>query len=185
VKAHKFFYNEMERRKWQNPESILAEISLKPGQTFIDIGCGEGFFTVPAAKLVGERGRVYGLDISEEVIQRLKERAVEEGLENLILKVGAAEDLVLCRMCADFVFFGIDLHDFRDPEKVLINAKKMLKLGGRLVDLDWKKEPMEFGPPIRIRFSQEEAVARIEDAGFRVHAVKQAGPYHYLVIAKT
>ena len=184
IQAHKSFHDEAERRKWQNPEGILAEIGLTPGQTFIDVGCGDGFFAIPAAKLVGKRGKVYGLDINEEAIQRLKEKADKEGLENLILKVGAAEDLVLCRGCADYVFFGIDLHDFRDPPKVLINAKKMLKPGARLIDLDWKKEPMELGPPIGIRFSQEEAVTRIEEAGFRVHSVKQEGRYHYLIAAR-
>jgi ubiquinone/menaquinone biosynthesis C-methylase UbiE len=185
MQAHKSSYDEAERRTWQNPESILAEIGLSPGQTFVDVGCGDGYFAIPAAKVVGKRGRVYGLDINEEAVQYLEEKAVKEGLENVILKVGAAEDLVLCRGCADFVFFGIDLHDFRDPLKALINAKKMLKPGARLIDLDWRKEPMQLGPPIGIRFSQEEAVTRIEEAGFRVHAVKQVGPYHYLVIAKT
>jgi ubiquinone/menaquinone biosynthesis C-methylase UbiE len=184
MEGHKFFHDEVERRKWQNPESILTEIGLKPGLTFIDVGCGEGFFTIPAAKLVGKRGRVYGLDIDGEAVKRLKEKASKEGIENLILKVGAAEDLVLCRACADFVFCGIDLHDFRDPVKVLINAKKMLKPGARFIDLDWKKEPMELGPPVQIRFSQEEAVARLEDVGFRVHSVKNAGPHHYMIIAK-
>jgi ubiquinone/menaquinone biosynthesis C-methylase UbiE len=184
MQTHKSFYDETERLKWQNPESILAEIGVKPGLTFIDLGCGEGFFAIPAAKLVGKRGIVYGLDINEEAIQRLKEKAVKEGLDNLILKVGAAEDLVLCRACADIVFCGIDFHDFRDPAKVLVNVKKMLKSGARFIDLDWKKEPMELGPPLRIRLSQEEAVARIEDAGFRVHSVKNAGPYHYMIIAK-
>lgn len=184
MQAHGSFHDEAERRTWQNPESILAEIGLGLGQTFVDVGCGDGFFAIPAAKVVGKRGRVYALDINEEAIQHLKEKAVKEDLENLILKVGTAEDLVLCRGCADFVFFGIDLHDFRDPPKVLINAKKMLKPGAKLIDLDWKKEPTELGPPPGIRFSQEEAVTRIEEAGFRVHTVKQAGPYHYLIIAK-
>jgi ubiquinone/menaquinone biosynthesis C-methylase UbiE len=149
------------------------------------VGCGEGFFAIPAAKIVGKRGRVYGLDINEGAVQRLREKAAKEGLGNLILKVGAGEDLVVCRACADFVFCGIDLHDFRDPARVLINAKKMLKLGARFIDLDWKKEPMELGPPLRVRFSQEEAVAHIEEAGLRVLGVKQAGPYHYLIIAKS
>jgi ubiquinone/menaquinone biosynthesis C-methylase UbiE len=182
--AHTFFHDETERRKWQNPEAILAEIGLKPGFTFIDVGCGEGFFALPAARLVGNRGRVYGLDIYEEAIQRLKEKATKEGLKNLTLKVGAAEETILCKACANIVFFGIDLHDFRDPPKALINAKKMLKPGGRLIDLDWKKEPMELGPPLQIRFSQEEAVTKIEEAGFRVQIVKKAGPYHYMIIAK-
>ena len=176
-------YDEESRRKWQNPDAILEEIGLRPGATFVDVGCGEGFFALPAARLVGARGMVYGLDTSPEAIERLRERATREGMTNLRLKVGRAEDTVLCEACADFVFFGIVLHDFDEPAKVLTNAAKMLKPGGRIVDLDWKKEPMEFGPPLPIRFSEEEATKLIKAGGFRVQTVKESGPYHYLVIA--
>jgi len=182
--AHRFFQDETERRKWQNPEAILVEIGLRHGFTFMDIGCGYGFFALPAARLVGEKGKVYGLDADAEAIKMLKRKAVKEGLKNLNLKVGEAENTILCEACADIVFFGIVLHDFEDPARVLMNAKKMLKPTGRLVDLDWKKEPMEFGPPLRIRFSEEEAVSRIEAAGFKINSVKEARPYHYIIIAK-
>ena len=105
-------------------------------------------------------------------------------MKNLYVTVGEAEETVLCEGCADIVFFGIDLHDFRDPEKVLMNAKRMLKHGGMLVDLDWKKEPMPLGPPLRIRFSEEKAAKLIESQGFKVETVKKSGLYHYLIIAK-
>ena len=61
--------------RWQNPEEILANIGLRQGFTFVDVGCDDGFFAIPAAKLVGERGKVYGLDISDEAISRLKRKA--------------------------------------------------------------------------------------------------------------
>jgi ubiquinone/menaquinone biosynthesis C-methylase UbiE len=182
--AHAFYHDEKERRKWQNPEAILADIGLKPGFTFIDVGCGEGFFTLPAARIVGRKGKVYGLDIYKEAIDHLREKALKEELTNLNLTLGSAESTILCERCADIVFFGIDLHDFRDPAKVLANARGMLKPTGYLVDLDWKKEPMELGPPVHIRFSEEEAAKRIEAAGFRIETVKEAGPYHYIVIAR-
>jgi len=173
-----------ERRKWQNPEAILADIGLQPGLTFMDIGCGEGFFALPAARLVGERGRAYGLDMDGESIGRLSEKAATEGLRNLILKVGKAEEAVLCQACADVVFLGIVLHDFEEPVTVLKNAGKMLKPAGHLVNLDWKKEAMDFGAPLYKRFSEEEAVRLIEAAGFRMETVAEAGPYHYLMVAK-
>lgn len=105
-------------------------------------------------------------------------------MRNLELVVGKAEEVILCDACADFVFYGIVLHDFEDPTRVLINARKMLKPTGKLVNLDWKKEPMSLGPPLRIRFSEDDAVNLIERAGFKVEIVKDAPPYHYLVIAK-
>ena len=137
----RFFDDEGERRKWQNPEVILAEIGVKRGFTFVDVGCGHGFFALPAARLVGNEGRVYGLDADSEAVRKLKVRAAKEKLRNLKLKAGMAEETVFCDSCADIVFFGIVLHDFIDPNKVLSNTKKMLKPTGRLIDLDWKKEP--------------------------------------------
>lgn len=184
MEAHRFF-NDEERRKWQNPEAILADIGLKTGFTFIDIGCGQGFFSVPAAKIVGEKGKVYGLDVDEEAIAFLRKKALTEGLTNLTLQVGQAEKAIFCKLCADVVFFGIVFHDFDDRAKVLMNAKRMLRTTGRLVDLDWKKEAMELGPPLRIRFSDEEAADLIKKAGFHIQTIKEAGPYHYVVIARS
>ena len=175
--------DEQERRKWQNPEDILSEIGLRPGMTFADIGCGQGFFTVPAAKIVGDSGKVYASDISEPNIQKLREKVASEKLKNVILETGKAEDLILCSACADIVFFGIVLHDFEDPRKVLANAHSMLKKPGKLVDLDWKKELMEFGPPLNIRFSEEKAIQLIELSGFKVQKLKASGLYHYLIVA--
>jgi ubiquinone/menaquinone biosynthesis C-methylase UbiE len=173
-----------QRREWQNPEAILSSIGLRPGLTFIDIGCGDGFFALPAARAVDKNGKVHGLDTNAESIARLKEQANGEGLKNLYLTIGRAEEKILCRRCADIVFIGMALHDFQDPSKVLENAKSMVKPTGRLVNLDWKKEPMELGPPLSIRFSTETAVSLIRGAGFTVETIKDSGPYHYLVTAK-
>jgi ubiquinone/menaquinone biosynthesis C-methylase UbiE len=177
-------YNDENRRQWQDPEAVLKEIGLKAGDTFIDIGCGEGFFAVPAAAVVGKGGRVYGLDVRPAAIERLRQKASAAGQENLQLTVGRGEENVLCRACADFVFFGIALHDFAEPSLVLANAARMLKPGGKLVNLDWKKEPMPLGPPVEIRFSPEKASRLIESAGFKVLTVKDSGLYHYLIIAE-
>jgi len=181
---HGFLHNENERRKWQNPETILADLALRPAMTFVDIGCGEGFFALPAARIVGETGRVYAVDGRDEAIRRLNRQAAREGLNNISSRVGEAEDTILCERCADIIFLGIVLHDFRDPHRVLTNARKMLKPSGQLVDLDWKREPMDIGPPLRIRFSEQEASKLIISAGFTTDLAKEAGPYHYIIVAR-
>ncbi|MBI4188193.1 MAG: class I SAM-dependent methyltransferase [Chloroflexi bacterium] len=176
--------DDTERRKWQNPEAILSDIGLRLGFTFVDIACGGGFFALPAARMVGRRGKVYGLDTDTRSIIGLKEQAAREGLKNLHLLVGRAEESVICEQCADIVFFGMALHDFQYPSKVLENAKRMVKPTGRLINLDWKKESTELGPPLKKRFSEETAVRLIEAAGFSVETVTDSGHYHYLIIAK-
>ena len=173
-----------ERRKWQNPEAILLDIGLTSGFTIIDIGCGGGFFALPAAMIVGKKGKVYGVDTDAVSIADLQEQANKDNLHNLYLTVGRAEETIVCKQCADIVFVGMALHDFQDPSRVLENAMTMVKPTGRLVNLDWKKEPMELGPPLRRRFSEEMAAILIEEAGFTVETIKDSRPYHYLVVAK-
>jgi ubiquinone/menaquinone biosynthesis C-methylase UbiE len=172
-----------QRRQWQNPEAILKEIGLQPGMTFADIGCGQGFFSIPAAKTVGNSGKVYCVDINPASIEKLREVVTVAGLTNIILKTGKAEEVILCEACADIVFMGIVLHDFSDPLKVLANARVILKPTGRLVNLDWKKEPMEFGPPLHIRFNEEKAKQLIETSGFKIQTTTQSGLYHYIITA--
>jgi ubiquinone/menaquinone biosynthesis C-methylase UbiE len=177
-----FSLDEATRRSWYNPEAILQE--LQSGMVFMDIGCGDGFFSILAAKKVGENGRVYAVDIDASAIERLKNKAKAEGLKNITAKAGNAEDTVFCKECADIIFYSMDLHDFADPAKVLQNAKQMIKPNGRLIDLDWKKIDVPFGPPVAIRFSEEHAAGLMQSQGFKVAEVKEVGPYHYVLTAK-
>ena len=181
--ARRFMVDDPDRRKWQDPEEILSLVGLREGMVFVDVGCGEGFFAIPAARRVGPKGRVYAADVNGEAVERLRARAVREGLEHIEALAGEAETTVFCNGCADIVFFGIDLHDFRDPVAVLRNAARMLAPGGRVADLDWKDEPMALGPPQGIRLSRAKARSLIESAGLRVLSVQDARPYHYLIMA--
>lgn len=181
---HRFHHDEAERRQWQDPEAILADIGLDAGDIFADIGCGDGFFAIPAARLVGDNGHVYGIDIDGEALDVLRLKADTEELGNLTIMPGEAESVVACSQCADCVFFGIDLHDFRDQAKVLENSMKMIKPSGLLVDLDWKKVPLDMGPPLEKKFSIEQASGMIEKAGFVITEVSEPGTMHYMIKAR-
>jgi ubiquinone/menaquinone biosynthesis C-methylase UbiE len=185
VTIHRWhFVDEAERRKWQDPEAILTDIGLKAGMTFVDIGCGEGFFTIPAAGIVGAGGKVFGVDADKVALQELQKKASAGGLDNLDLTLGMAEDTQPCQGCADIAFLGIVLHDFQDPVRVLGNARKMLKADGKLVNLDWKKQAMGFGPPFEKRFDEAAASRLIRSAGFQIENIKDSGAYHYLITAR-
>ncbi|MCW3996448.1 MAG: class I SAM-dependent methyltransferase [Candidatus Bathyarchaeota archaeon] len=177
-----FSLDETTRRSWYNPEAILSD--LHAGMVFADIGCGDGFFSILAAKKVGASGKVYAVDIDPSAVRKLQAQAAKQGLNNINAVVGKAEDTVFCRGCVDLVFYSMNLHDFNDAGKVLANARLMVKADGELVDLDWEKKQMPFGPPEAIRFSGKKASELINSAGFRVKSVNAAGPYHYVVIAK-
>jgi ubiquinone/menaquinone biosynthesis C-methylase UbiE len=179
-----FSLDEATRRTWYNPEVILKEAGLDTGMVFMDIGCGNGFFTLLAAITIGKSGIVYAVDSDAKAIEQLKAKAKTQRLKNVRAKAWLAEETVFCTACADIVFYSMVLHDFKDPGRVLQNAKKMLKPAGKLVNLDWKKMQVPFGPPFKIRFSEQEARELLKMAGFSITDVKEAGPYHYVVTAK-
>jgi ubiquinone/menaquinone biosynthesis C-methylase UbiE len=177
------YFAEEERRAWQDPEAILRETGLAAGMTFMDIGCGNGFFTLPAASIVGPKGLAYGLDISESALAEIRKKAKATGLDNIRLKAAKAEDHMFCQGCADILFFGIVLHDFEDAARVLQNAHRMLKPQGKLADLDWKKREMPMGPPVSVRFDEPTAASLIKSAGFKVTSIKDWGDLNYLILA--
>jgi len=179
-----FSLDEAVRRSWYNPEEILKQAGLQQGMVFVDVGCGDGFFTILAASIVGEKGKVYAVDSDAAAVDKLKRKVAEQKLRNIHSEVGDAEHTVFCEHCAGVVFYSMVLHDFSDPVKVLHNAKSMLKPSGLLVNLDWKKLQMPFGPPLQIRFSEQQAEALITQAGLTVKNLKDIGPYHYVIQAK-
>jgi ubiquinone/menaquinone biosynthesis C-methylase UbiE len=183
--AHmKPWMDEESRRETQMPEELLESIGLRRDMTFADLGCGIGFYALPAARIVRRKGRVLGVDVDADSIAQLRSRAEGEGLTNVRVEVGEAETYKPCEACADIVFFGMVLHDFRDPAAVLENARRIVKPGGKLVDFDWRKEQMDVGPPENIRFSEEKASGLIEAAGFKVTSVESEGEMFYLISAR-
>lgn len=176
-----FSLDEATRRSWYSPEAVLSD--LKAGMTFVDVGCGDGFFSLLAAKKVGLEGRVFAVDVDGSRVGLLWDKAAAAGLTNIVAVIARAEDTVFCEGCADMVLYSMDLHDFDDPPRVLENARLMLKPTGRLVDLDWKKTLMQIGPPVHIRFSEDKVAEMLKKAKFKVESVKEAGPYHYLITA--
>jgi ubiquinone/menaquinone biosynthesis C-methylase UbiE len=172
-----------DRRKMMDPDVILPKIGLKPGMTLVDVGCGQGFFALPAARIVGPEGRVYGIDIDEAALDLLSRRASDAGLNINVLR-GDAEMTMACEGCADIVFFGISLHDFAEPEIVLDNARRMLKPGGILADLDGKKAEAAGRSHPGERLSDREASKLIEEANFDIVSVEDFSDWLYLILAK-
>jgi len=76
---------EMESREWlrENAVKVLQEVGISRGQTVLDYGCGSGVFTIPCAKIVGEEGKAYALDTRPNALERVKEKAKNERLDNI------------------------------------------------------------------------------------------------------
>ncbi|MFQ5838991.1 MAG: class I SAM-dependent methyltransferase, partial [Thermoplasmata archaeon] len=166
-----------DRREWQNPQAILEAFEVMKGMVVADVGCGTGFFSIPAAGMVGTRGRVYAVDVQEEMLWSLQERLLKEGVGN-VLPVLSLEDVIpLPSGSVDMVLLVNTLHELAGDATIL-EISRILRTEGHAAVVDWKKEPMEMGPPLEHRLSLSDANDRLTARGFKVKEV-QVGPLHY------
>lgn len=115
----------------EHTDAHLEKAGLSKGKTAWDIGCGNGAMTVELAKKVGETGRVYAIDRSEEQISVAKEKVKAAGLQNVTFFQGDIRDQTdLPTGIADIVYMRFVLMHIKDPEKVIEIAKNLLKDGG-------------------------------------------------------
>jgi ubiquinone/menaquinone biosynthesis C-methylase UbiE len=181
--AHKFdpsrkeMLDSPDRMKWQNPDSILKAFGVEEGMTLADVGCGTGFFSVPAARMVGAHGRVYGVDMQEEMLWSLQARLLKEGIENVLPILSTEEVIPLPSSSIDAVLLVNTLHELVG-DATLLEIIRILRPEGFLAAVDWKKEPMEMGPPLEHRLSVGEAVKSLADRGLLAMDV-EVGPLHY------
>jgi ubiquinone/menaquinone biosynthesis C-methylase UbiE/DNA-binding transcriptional ArsR family regulator len=171
------------------PQGLLLSFGLKEGDVFVDEGCFEGLFTIPAAKIVGEKGKVYGIEVAPNALEKLKAQVDQEKLTNIVLINGFSEKTTLESKSVDVVFFGAVLYEMYNPMKSLMNAYSMLKDTGKLFILEWKgldldeKPDTPFGPPMRDRLDKELLIGLVKKAGFKIEAIREENFYLYSITA--
>jgi len=117
---------------FRNPHRLLKAAGLKPGQKILEVGCGPGFFTIPAAKIVGNQGLVYAVDIHPRAIERVQEKIDRQGIENVRPVLSNASDTGLPNGSVDLAFiFGLR-YIAGGLEKVISEMHRILKPGGVL-----------------------------------------------------
>jgi ubiquinone/menaquinone biosynthesis C-methylase UbiE len=181
--AHKFDPEHLarlqdpERVEWQDPDAILETFGVGRGMILADVGAGPGFFTLPAARLVGGKGRIYAIDVQEPMLWALQKRLVEERVDN-VLPVFSRENLIpLPSASVDFALLVNALHEL-EGNATLREIRRVLREGGGFGVVDWKKEPMEHGPPVEHRVSLDDARSLLATKAFSGKEV-EVGPFHY------
>lgn len=125
------------RRLIHNPEEILGGY-IEKGQTVLDLGCGSGTFTLAIARMVGENGRVIAVDIQDEMLQMVKEKAAKEGLESRIITHKSGPDRIGISDRVDFALAFYMVHEVPDAEAFLKEVASILKSNGKLLIVEPK-----------------------------------------------
>ena len=174
-----------EPRDWQDTEKIMEKMHLKKGDIVADIGAGSGYFTIPLASRVGEKGLVFAEDIQIEMINYISKKVETLELKNVRVIFGKTEDPSLLDNFFNLVFLANTYHELEKPYMLLENIRKDLRYYGRLAIIDWdptKKSP--FGPPVEEKIPEDTAIKEIERAGFELIEKHNIMPYHYFLVFK-
>ncbi len=170
-----------ERYERENPDTIWAQMALEEPDAFVDIGAGIGFAAVPFAKKM-PGGKVYACDLVQEMLDILRAEAEQAGVKNIDLVKMEEVRIPLPDGIADGVLMQNLHHELLHPVESLRECRRIMKDNGRLAIIDWKKEPMEAGPPQDIRVTAETIERHMKEAGFVWVTHNDVLPFHYFII---
>lgn len=169
-----------DRLQSEDARMLWSRVGLRPGMTVADVGAGSGFYSFPASELVGPTGRVYAVDLSLELVELIQERAIERHRSNIQVLRSRPDRVPLPDGLADRVLLANVLHGV--PPATVAEAVRILRPGGYLVDVDWKKEPTPGGPPLEHRLAAAEARRVLARYALRTIAEWELGPFHYVIV---
>ena len=175
--------------------ALLDHIAAKPGDSILDIGCGCGATSLALAKMVGDSGRVLGVDISRPMLEHAAKRAKEAGLNNVAFEEADAQSHALDNAEFDTVTSRFGIMFFADPVAAFQNFKSSLKSNGQLSFMCWRAmqfnpwmtipimaaaphvelpPPQETDAPGPFAFADEVRLKKLlQDAGFGTISIKQ------------
>ncbi len=172
-----------ERRELLPPSRVLADIGLTPGQAFLDIGAGIGYFLFPALEIVGQGGRVVATDVSAEMLEELRRRAGTAS-PNIDFLHCESNALPLPDGSIDTALIAFVLHEIDDRAGQLAEVGRVLRKGGRLAVIEWKMKEPPPGPPPAERIAPDETAGLCEKAGLAPVRREEVNAHHYLVLCE-
>lgn len=166
-----------------NVLEIIKKLDIKESYVIADLGCGgAGHFVGPLARLTGKTGKVYALDVQKGVLEVVKGKMAQQNITNVeyvwsdLETYGAA---AIPDGSCDLTFLVNVLFQNTDHAAILKESARFLRIGGRLVIIDWRHIASPFGPPQHIRVDPK----KIKDLGFSLGLAWfdefDAGPYHF------
>jgi ubiquinone/menaquinone biosynthesis C-methylase UbiE len=169
------------RDREEDCKTLLAALKVKPGDTVCDMGCGNGFYTLKIARLVGDKGRVIGVDIQPEMLSLLRHRAADEKIANVVPVLGSTVDPKLEPGSIDLMLLVDVYHEFDHPEQMLAAIRKSLKPTGRVALAEFRAEDPKVPIKPLHKMSKAQIMKEFPSNGFRLVEQFDKLPWQHLM----
>jgi ubiquinone/menaquinone biosynthesis C-methylase UbiE len=181
-KAYIAMLESPERISEQKPDEVIAALGIRKGEVIADIGAGSGLFAFRFAPHVGESGRIFAVDVNPDMILYMNRLIRDKGLRNVSTILSASDDPLLADSSVDRFFICNTWHHVPNQPQYVALMKKMLKPGGQIIVLDYKKEKLPVGPPPEMKMAREEVIRQMESGGFKLQREHSFLPYQYFLV---
>lgn len=153
-----------ERLAELSPQETLKKIGINEHDVICDIGAGSGIFTIPAAKVTNNT--VYALDINNELLEIIKQKAKREKLSNIKTMKVIGDYYDIEADTVDFVILVTVLHEIENKDLILTEIKRIIKSAGKLAIVEFQKQQTRMGPPVSKRIGKGEISTLCSNYGF-------------------
>ena len=169
------------REDEEHTSRFLDALSVEEGQVICDLGCGNGYHSLDLAERVGEEGLVIGVDIQPEMLDLLRWRAEERGVDNVAVVIGEFDDPRLPPQSCDLILMADVYHELSHPAEVLGHLRRALRPGGRVAALEFRAEDPAVPIKPKHKMSKAQVVAEFSANGFELVEEFDELPWQHLL----
>ncbi|MFK8112616.1 MAG: class I SAM-dependent methyltransferase [Rubripirellula sp.] len=170
-----------ERDEEERASESFKQLQLKPGMTVCDLGCGNGYWSLPMARDVGETGRVLAVDIQREMLQKLRERSAKVKLNNIEPVHGKVDDPNLPAAEVDLLLMVDVYHEFSHPESMLWGIRRSLTPTGVVALLEYREEDPTVPIKPLHKMSKHQILKEYHQNGFKLVREYNQLPWQHLM----
>ena len=171
------------REREEAASEMLATLKIEPGMTICDMGCGNGYHTLTLAELTGETGKVYAVDIQQEMLDFLEERRAKSDVpEGIIVPIlGDLDNPHLPENSLDLLLMVDVYHEFWEPAAMLKHIRNSLKPGGRVAIVEYRTEDDTVPIKPDHKMSKPQILKEFTAEGFRLVQSYDELPWQHML----
>ncbi len=172
---------------FSDPKENIAQFGLMPGMAVADLGSGSGFYTLELAKVLGDTGKVYSVDVQKDLLTKIKNQATRDHLSNVEVIWGDIEKLGGTKLrdySVDVVVVSNVLFQVAEKATLIKEVKRILKPVGRVLVIEWEDSFGGLGPEQNSILPETVCKELFTKGGFAFEKEIRAGEHHYGLIFK-